>query len=298
MTQSEIIALKNSRINSPVSRKKNKPIIKTRKNNPLVKASVEMSMIFNNYTQLTRHRIGSKIHKNVEKVIHGLKNGIVTEFGDYLNVIIEKGSNQKLKRSEIILACQKKYTLKERKEIYQKLNDLLSPEYHPKNKKSLPRNLWDALSHSNNYSSVSWLLFVILRDIKSLEKSAIVDMNYETELILRRWSPTPLKNSIPELKSALGMLNKYYYNEFLVPYYDKETVIGGQWGTWERYLNGLLDFFDSRYQTSSVNPGWFKPRSKPIMAWERDMLRFQDEIEKAIAVNAMYENQTPEYQYA
>ena len=297
MTQSEIIALKNSRVNSPVSRKKNKPIIKTRKNNPLVKASVEMSMIFNNYTHLTRHRVGSKIHKNVEKVIRGLKNGIVTEFGNYINVIIEKGSNQKLKRSEIILACQKKYTLKERKEIYQKLNDLLSPEYHPKNKKSLPRNLWDALSHSNNYSSVSWLMFVILRDIKPLEKSSVVDMDYEVDMIIRRWSPTPLKNSVPELKRALGMLNKYYYGEFLLPYYDKETVIGGTWGTWERYLNGLLDFFDSRYQTSNINPGWFKPGSHPIRAFEREMLRFQDEINRAVQYSVSVEHDV-NYQYA
>jgi hypothetical protein len=279
MTQSEIIALKNSRINTPVYRKKS-PIIKTRKNNPLVKASVEMSMIFNNYTHLTRHRIGSKIHKNVEKVIRGLKNGIVTEFGDYINVIIEKGSNQKLKRSEIILACQKKYTLKERKEIYQKLNDLLSPEYHPKNKKKLPRNLWDALSHSDNYSNVSWLMYVILRDIKPLEKSAIVDMDYEVDLILRRWSKTRLQNSVPELKNILSKLNKYYFEEFLVPYYNCDTVIGGQWGTWDKYLNGMLEFFDEKYSGVDKNPGWFRPGSKPIKAWEREMLRFQDEINK------------------
>jgi hypothetical protein len=298
MTQSEITHLKNSKINTPVKSIKNKTIIKSRKNKPSIKATVEMSMIFQNYTQLTRHRIGSAAHLQSEKVIRGLKNGLCTEFSDYLNVIIEKGSNQKFKKSEIVLAFQKKFTLKERKSIYQKFNDLLSPEYWPKNKKNLPRCLWDALSHTNKYSSVSWLMYFILKDPKHLEKCSIVDMDYETEMIIRRWSPTPLKNSIPELKSALGMLNKYYYGEFLLPYYDRDTVIGGQWGTWNKYLNGYLNFLDERYPVGDKNPGWFKPHSRPVKSWEREMLRISAEIEKCTTIPPWTEEQTQKYQYA
>jgi hypothetical protein len=120
-------------------------------------------------------------------------------------------------------------------------------------------------------------------------------MDYEADMIVRKLSPTPLQNTVPELKSALAMLNKYYYNEFLIPYYDKDTVVGGQWGTWEKYLKGLLNFFDERYPTASINPGWFKPHSRPIRAWEREMLRFQEEINKYQSYAAVPE---VEYQYA
>jgi len=288
MTQSEITHLKNSRINSPVPRNK-KTLIKTRKNNPLVKASVEMSMIFTNYPRLTRHRIGSAAHLQAEKVIRGLKNGLCTEFSDYLNVIIEKGTALKLKRSEIVIAFQKKFTLKERKSIYQKFNDLLSPEYWPKDKKNLPKCLWDALSHTNKYSSVSWLMWFILKDPKHLEKAAIVNMDYEAEMIVRRWSPTILKNMLPELKKALSNLNKWYYNDFLKPYYDRDTVIGGTWGTWDKFLTGYLNFIDDRYPIGDKNPGWFKNHSRPLKAWVREMLRFQDEINKANSIPYLHE---------
>ena len=49
-------------------------------------------------------------------------------------------------------------------------------------------------------------------------------------------------------------------------------------------MKEYLDFIEERYPVGDKNPGWFRPQSKPVRAWEREMKRLALEIHRQSTV--------------
>ena len=279
MTSIEIITIKNCQISTP-KKYKNKPRKKNKKTSRVQKPTPEFFWIINNCPNLVIQKLGSQTHLNSEKVIRGLKNGLISEFAPYIDSLFTKGSNQRLSLVEMTKVINKKFTLSERKAIYQKLNDLHNLEFWPINKKNLPKNLYAALSPDSKFGQVSWLLYVICKEIQPLKRTAIHIMDWEVGHIVDRWPS--IEDRIQPLKKILNGLRRWYEEEFLLPYYEKESIIGGKWGTWNSFFLGYINFIEKRYSyITDVNPGWFKSSSKPISAWQLEMKAISRKIEKA-----------------
>ena len=231
----------------------------------------ELELLKTQCPRLTIRGVDTKSYKRSIRVIKGLKKGLINEYGTgMMNQIAANLCSYGITKSQVVKIFHKQFTLDERQNLYKSLERLRDPGYLPNTSReiSLDTALW---SLGNGVKS--WLVYVMVKPPeRKIEFTAedIIEREGALEYLRKGWF---VFNPIPEKLTQNIERMQRFYKKSLLPRIVKDDKYaklcdGGFVPFVTKYCRWIsIEYPHMDPEEAQINPGWFKPESKPFQAF-------------------------------
>jgi hypothetical protein len=242
----------------------------------------ELEILREEFPRLLIRGVGTKSYRDSIKLIRGLEQSITKVYGiGIIKRIADNLAPHGITIGQVNKCFSKTHTREERWELYRNLQNLTDSNYIPyvKNIPSLDKTLWDDNPNGNGIKS--WLIYVMLKPPKNkyqLTDEDRKDFDATLDLLYDNWDAL----NDDKTEQVLKQLQEYYIR-VLRPKCatDKEMdkLCGkGLYHLIDKYARWIVLHYEWQDRNDAdINPGWFRPSSKPF---KRYIKEFRKDLEK------------------
>jgi hypothetical protein len=244
----------------------------------------ELEKIRGEYPFFLIRKPGTKSYNDCIQIINGLEQSLSKVFGmGLIKRIADNLSPYGITKTQITQCFLKSHSKEERLDIYTNLQNITDYNYMPYKKGPIHLDsvLWS--NNPNNNGIKSLLIYTMLKPPKKkyqLTEKDRIDFDTTLDLLYDNWEA--LNDNKTE--EVLKQLQEYYLRQ-LKPrcLKDKELNVlcgDGLYHLVDKYARWIVLHYEWKDKDDAdINPGWFKPSSKPF---KRYIKEFRKDLNKLV----------------